>query len=465
MPGNYDSLISQVAALGNPRTAMVMQADGPYDIQDAQKDFPAIVFSGYNGESQGTALAQVLFGGQNPSGHLDFTWFADDSQLPAMDNYGLTPSQTGGLGRTYMYSTGKPTYPFGYGLSYSHFTYSHVQVGPGSVSADGTVNVRFDVTNTGTAAGSTVAQLYAAPQFTVPGAELPKEQLAGFKKTAVLAPGHTQHVNLSVKVADLSQWDEGALKQVVHDGAYQFRVGPDSATVAGSGTVRVHGAITPRVQSVTVQPGQVVFNAGDSLDLTAANPWVAPDTDSTLEQKHAAADHIIEAADNDQSFADLSHAHVTYRTSDPRVATVSRRRGHHAGTRRREHRRDGERRDRHDSDRGAEPVQPAGGGHREAEHDGHRDRDIHQHQRAGGPSPVDGPDRAERLDGEGDLTGLAVRRRSGPEGDGHLERAGPGHREPGHQGGTGRDGGVHRRGRRLHRSRGQCADRDLGRHP
>ena len=92
------------------------------------------MFSGYNGESQGTALAQVLFGEQNPSGHLDFTWYADDSQLPPMDNYGLTPSQTGGLGRTYMYFTGTPTYPFGYGLSYSRFAYSHVQVGPQSRS-------------------------------------------------------------------------------------------------------------------------------------------------------------------------------------------------------------------------------------------------------------------------------------------------------------------------------------------
>ncbi|SEG92334.1 beta-glucosidase [Actinacidiphila yanglinensis] len=322
LPGNYDSLISQVSALGNPRTAMVMQADGPYDIQAAQKDFPAIVFSGYNGQSQGTALAQVLFGQQNPAGHLDFTWFAGDSQLPSMDNYGLTPSETGGLGRTYMYFTGKPTYPFGYGLSYSDFAYSKVRVGSGSVSADGTVKVGFDVTNTGKVAGSTVAQLYAAPQFTVPGVELPKEQLAGFKKTAVLAPGHSQHITLSVKVSDLSQWDEDTLKQVVHDGAYQFRVGPDSATVAGSATVKVHGALTPRVQSVTVQPDQVAFKPGDSLDLTGSNPWIAPDTDSSLEQTHASADHIVEAAESDQSFADLSRAHVTYRSSDPRVATV-----------------------------------------------------------------------------------------------------------------------------------------------
>jgi beta-glucosidase-like glycosyl hydrolase len=323
LPGNYDSLISQVAALGNPRTALVMQSDGPYDIEAAQKDFPAIVFSGYNGEKQGTALAQVLFGQQDPSGHLDFTWYADDSQLPDIANYGLTPSQTGGLGRTYMYFTGAPTYPFGYGLSYSQFKYSNVRVGPGSVSADGTVDVGFDVTNTGSVAGSTVAQLYASPQFTVSGVELPKEQLAGFQKTSVLKPGQTQHVNLAVKVSSLSQWDESTLKQTVYDGAYQFRVGPDSATAAGSGTVRVHGAITPQVQTVTVQPDQVVFNPGNTLNLTGTNPWIAPDTDSSLEQTHATADNIVEAADNDQSFADLSHARVTYRTSDPRVATVS----------------------------------------------------------------------------------------------------------------------------------------------
>ena len=73
------------------------------------------------------------------------------------------------------------------------------------------MKVAFDVTNTGTVAGATVAQLYAAPHFTVRrDRRHPTEQLAGFQKTAVLAPGHTQHITLSVKVADLSQWDESA---------------------------------------------------------------------------------------------------------------------------------------------------------------------------------------------------------------------------------------------------------------
>jgi len=323
LPGNYNSLISGVKALGNPRTAMVIQSAGPVNITDTQGDFPAILFSGYNGESQGTALAQVLFGQANPSGHLNFTWFKDDTQLPDMQNYGLTPSQTGGLGRTYMYSTQPPTYSFGYGLSYATFSYSHVNVGSRTADANATVPVSFDVKNTGRVQGATVAQLYVAPQFTVPGVELPKEQLAGFQRTNVLAPGQTQHITLRVKLADLSRWDESNLKQVVDNGLYKFQVGPDSATVAGSGTVTVKGAIAPRVQYVTVQPDQVVFKPGDTVDLTAKNPWIAPDTNSSLEEPHASADNIVEAVNTDQAFVDLSKARVRYTSSNPRVATVN----------------------------------------------------------------------------------------------------------------------------------------------
>ena len=193
MPGNYDSLISQVAALGNPRMALVIQSDGPVSITNDQPDFPAILFSGYNGESQGDALADVLFGSQNPSGHLNFTWYSDDSQLPPISNYGLTAAATGGLGRTYMYFTGTPTYPFGYGLSYTTFKFSNLQVGQQSVTADGTVQVSFNVTNTGNTPGAAVPQLYVATPTSL-GSNFPKKRLEGFQKTSVLNPGQTQTV-------------------------------------------------------------------------------------------------------------------------------------------------------------------------------------------------------------------------------------------------------------------------------
>jgi beta-glucosidase-like glycosyl hydrolase len=328
MPGNYDSMINQATALGNPHTALVIQSGGPVQINDEQGKVPAVLFSGFNGESQGTALADVMFGKQNPAGHLNFTWYADDSQLPAMSNYGLTPADTGGLGRTYQYFTGTPTYPFGYGLSYSNFTYSAATVDHSSVTADGTVNVTFTVTNTGTTSGATVAQLYAATPFTVSGVQLPTKRLAGFQKTNVLAPGAAQQITLPVKISDLSFWDATNMKSVVYDGGYQFQVGSSASTIASTATVAVTGAITPQVQTVTVQPESVVYNAGATIDLTGKNQWIKDDTTgvgSTAQGRNLSvtADNIVQAVNNDQSFANLSTAQVSYATSDPTVATVS----------------------------------------------------------------------------------------------------------------------------------------------
>jgi hypothetical protein len=87
--------------------------------------------------------------------------------------------------------------------------------------------------------------------------------------------------------------------------------------------MRVFGSLTPRVKYVTVQPDQVVFTVGQTLDLTARNPWIAPDTAAALEQPHAPADNIVEAVNNDQSFVDLRRSGVRYRSSDSRVATVT----------------------------------------------------------------------------------------------------------------------------------------------
>ncbi|MBY8878705.1 glycoside hydrolase family 3 C-terminal domain-containing protein [Actinacidiphila acidipaludis] len=325
MPGNYDSLIDQTAALGNPRLALVVQSDGPVKIDDEQGKVASVLFSGYNGQAQGTALADVLFGRQNPSGHLNFTWYKDDSQLPDKQNYGLTPAATGGLGRTYQYFTGSPTYPFGYGLSYSTFAFSKIKADHKTTTPDGSVKIGFDVTNTGTVAGATVAQLYAATAFTVPGVDLPRERLAGFAKTQVLQPGRTQHIDITVKAADLASWDAAHSRQTVWNGDYRFQVGGDSAHIAGTAPVRITGHLTPKVRYVTVQPGKVVFDAGDTFSLTAKNPWIKDDTDPAKEQRDRSltADHVVEAVDNDQTFADLAHTPVRYTSSNPAVATVA----------------------------------------------------------------------------------------------------------------------------------------------
>ncbi|MFI1092509.1 glycoside hydrolase family 3 C-terminal domain-containing protein [Streptomyces sp. NPDC020917] len=331
MPGNYSSLIDQTTALGNPRTALVLQANGPVKIDDIQARFPSILFSGYNGQSQGTALADVMFGKQNPSGHLDFTWYKDESQLPPMENYGLAPEATGGLGRTYQYFTGTPTYPFGHGLSYTDFAYSRATVDEHSVKADGTVDVHVTVTNTGSVPGAAVAQLYAAtPHVTAPAGTkpvpLPIKRLAGFQKTRTLAPGEKQAITLPVKIADLAFWDSSAMKSVVYDGTYQFQVGSSASDIASSVDVSVAGALTPKVQYVTVQPENVDYTAGDTIDLTGRNRWIEDDTSPAAEPDRnmsVRADRVVEAVNDDGSFVDPATAHVHYSSSNPAVASVN----------------------------------------------------------------------------------------------------------------------------------------------
>ena len=241
-----------------------------------------------------------------------------------MSNYGLAPSATGGLGRTYMYFTGTPTYPFGYGLSYTRFSFSNLRITPQAVSADDTVSASFDVKNTGAAAGSTVAQLYVrSPR--IAGVERPIKRLEGFEKTDVLQPGQTQTITMTVAARDLGFWNQPAARREVDDGTYQFELGYDSDNIADSQTVAVTGGLTSHVKYVTVEPPAVVYKPGDTVDLTAKNPWLKDDTNPASEQRNlrVTGDGIVEAVNDDGSFLDLSRASVTYVSSNPNVATVS----------------------------------------------------------------------------------------------------------------------------------------------
>ncbi|HEY5369374.1 MAG TPA: glycoside hydrolase family 3 C-terminal domain-containing protein [Hanamia sp.] len=334
MPGNFQSLIYQVVALGNPNMVLALQSIGPVEINYVRDYFPAIVFSSYNGESQGTALANVLLGKKNPSGHLDFTWYVNDMQLPSKSNYNLAPSKTNRIGRTYMYFSGSrvgdfrhftvvpPSYPFGYGLSYSQFKISNLQVSSKQISPNDKVTVTFNVTNTGSVAGQTVAQLYVAPPK-IQGEELPIKKLEGFQKTNDIQPGQSQTITLTVNAADLAFWNEKELKSVVYNGTYQFQVGYNSSDIADKADVDIQGALTAGITHVTVQPEQLIYKVGEKIDLKGKNKWIKSDVDPAREEKHAIADNIIEAVNNDGSFVNLANTHIKYSSNHPSVASVS----------------------------------------------------------------------------------------------------------------------------------------------
>jgi beta-glucosidase len=319
LPGNYQALIKQVAAVGNPKILLVDQSAGPVDLTAVHGDVASILFSAANGQRQGSAAADVIFGKVNPSGHLSFTWYSGDSQLPPKNDYDLTPAGTGGLGRTYMYFTGKPDYPFGYGMSYTKFRYSRARLARRKVSTMGTVRVSFRVTNTGKRRGATVAQLYAAAPR-VAGATRPAQQLVGFRRTRVLKPRASQRITIAVPAIErLRRWDAQSGREVVVPGRWRFRLARSSRSIVRSLPVRISGSIPRKIATVSLAPPLSALSTGQTLDLRGRNPWLDGLAPTEYER---AGDTIISAVRRDDSFVDLTNAPITFTSNRPDVLKV-----------------------------------------------------------------------------------------------------------------------------------------------
>lgn len=251
LPGAQSQMISQLEA-ANPDTVVYLETMGAVDTSPFASADPALLWSSYNGQRQGAALADVLTGRTDPSGHLPFTWYADQSQLPAGTDYHLQPSATS-HGWTYMYFNGDVAWPFGYGLSYATYKYSGLKVSSPDVNANGAETVTADVTNASAVPGYTVAQLYATTPDAPASAQVPKKRLEGFQKV-YLEPGQTKRVTFTVKVPDLAFYSDSANKLVASDGTVGLQVGSSSDNIAQQAAIRVTGALDPQASVVTVQP-------------------------------------------------------------------------------------------------------------------------------------------------------------------------------------------------------------------
>lgn len=255
LPGAQSSLISQVRA-ANPNTIVYMETIGEVDTSGFQAQVPAMLWSSYNGQRQGAALADVLLGAANPSGHLPFTWYSDLDQLPPITDYDLHPSATSD-GRTYEYFTGDVTYPFGYGLSYDAFSYSHLRVDKPAVDANGTLRVSVDVTNNGPKAGYALPQLYVSTPFEPASAQDPIKRLEAFQKVD-LAPRQTKRVVLTVAVPKLAFFSDATNTYHVDPGDYDLQLSTSSADadIQAQTRVRVTGSLRETPTIVTASPTQ-----------------------------------------------------------------------------------------------------------------------------------------------------------------------------------------------------------------
>lgn len=236
LPWGQDELIEAVSA-ANKKTIVTLTAGGGVATAHWINDVPVFLHDWYPGEEGGKAIAEILFGNHSPEGHLPISFAKSWEQNPTHDNYYPAPHAPGqtphvkyaeGIYVGYRYYTTRhiqPLFPFGFGLSYTTFSFSNLKVSPEAASPDGPITVSFDVTNTGQREGADVAQLYVGD----PSAKIdrPVKELKGYEKVR-LEPGKSEHVTLALNHRSLAYWDTASNNWRVDPGKFVVYVGDSS---------------------------------------------------------------------------------------------------------------------------------------------------------------------------------------------------------------------------------------------
>lgn len=254
----------------NPNVLLVLFSNFPYAINEAQESLPAILWSATGSQDMGEAVAETIFGQNAPAGRLNMTWYRDDCQLPDIDDYDIIKGK-----RTYRYFDGEVLYPFGYGLTYSHFTYLDLAV---ELVDNASLRVTFTVKNTGNRTSDEVVQVYGtAPVSRV---KKPLKQLIGFQRIKAVKPGESRLARFMVPVEEFRFYDVISKSLMVEAGCYTVCVGPSSGEFPLSRQVMIPGR-KPGVrdmkkkiaadhyddyENVILTEGQFGFSAATLLD-------------------------------------------------------------------------------------------------------------------------------------------------------------------------------------------------------
>ena len=224
LPGNQEQLLEAVVATGKP-VVLVLENGRPLTIGWAKQHVPAILEAWYPGEFGGKAIAETLFGDNNPGGHLTITFSKNVGQLPVYYNY--DPSRT----HKYVDDDAKPLFPFGWGLSYTTFTYSDLVAEAPSIKSGGSVHVTVKVTNSGERNGDDVVQLYLRQDYS--SVETPERTLKAFSRVHLKA-GETQTVSFEVPQSELQIWN-AEHKWIVEPGHFTIWAGGSAEATLQSG--------------------------------------------------------------------------------------------------------------------------------------------------------------------------------------------------------------------------------------
>ncbi len=221
LPGVQENLIKEVYR-ANPRTILVLINGAPLSIDWTDAHIPGIVEAWYPGEVGGQAIADVLFGDYNPGGKLPITFYKSIAQLPPFNSYDIRK------GRTYMYLKEKPLFAFGYGLSYTNFKYSDLEIRPKKISPTGKVVVSVDAQNVGDREGDDVVELYV--HDATPRTKRPIEELKGFQRLN-LKPGEIKRVTFILTATQLAFYESSLKRWKVGPGRVNVMIGNSSADI------------------------------------------------------------------------------------------------------------------------------------------------------------------------------------------------------------------------------------------
>lgn len=234
LPANQEKLLEEVAKAAAPKPVVLVLLNGsPLAVNRAVELVPAIVEAWYPGQAAGAAIADVLFGDYNPAGRLPLTFYKSATDLPDFSDYRMA-------GRTYRYFKKEPLFPFGYGLSYTNFSYSKLSA-PKSLKAGDELTISVEVKNTGKRDGEEVVEVYLSrPDSTSP--VNPLRWLVGFRRLFLRA-GEKQKVTLTIRPQELASYNaEG--NRLIETGKLIVSVGGQQPGFSGRLSAPTTGVLT-----------------------------------------------------------------------------------------------------------------------------------------------------------------------------------------------------------------------------
>ncbi len=226
LSGGQEELLEAVVATGKP-VVLVLVNGRPLDISWASEHVPAILESWYAGSQAGNGIADIIFGDTNPAGHLPVSWPRNSAELPLYYNHTRTqaPEDAPDFKSRYWDALSTPLYPFGYGLSYTTFSFDNLKLDKSAAKIGTPIDISVDVSNTGSRAGDAVVQLYIHQQ--AGSASRPVRQLKGFQRINLQA-GAKQTVHFQLGSDELRFWSPAKKQWVVEPEQFDVWVGDNS---------------------------------------------------------------------------------------------------------------------------------------------------------------------------------------------------------------------------------------------